>query len=648
MRILMFGTSLKIASFRAPIFFMRSCLAFGLCLLWSLSVFGGPIVAHHNMSSGDYQQKFNEYSGQGYRLTLVDGYEAGSKIYYAAIWEKTSGPAYKAHHGMSAADYQQKFNDYDKQGYKVVLVDGCGSGNQAIYAAIWEKKDGPAYATHHGMTGAGYQQKFNEYDGKGYRLLWVSGYGVGNQAYYAAIWEKSNGPAYKTHHGMSSADYQNKFNQYTEQGYRLKQVCGYNVGDTDYYAAIWEKTGGNAWSARHRMSSLGYQNEFDNFAYSGYVLKHVSGYERGSKAQFAAIWESTGAWSSEDLRHIDKTIGDFMKQYNVPGASVGLVKDGRLVFAKGYGDMDKSTGDAPGPNTLFRLASVSKPITSVAMMRLMEQQGNGLKIDHKVLGSGAILGTAYGSQAYSDWEKEVTVQHLLEHTAGGNQWNNKSDGNAGDPMFQQTSSNHSELIGWVLDNRNPEKKPGTKSDYSNFGFCMLGRIIEKKTGQTYENYVKNSVLKPCGITNMHVAGDTKDDRRYNEAVYYSNDGGNPYGMKVKRMDAHGGWTASALDMMRFIVRVDGSNTKPDIISASSFTTMTTPCSVDNSYAKGWSISGNNYWHNGSISGTGAVLVRTGTGLSWIFLMNSTWEGAADGMMWDVVKGIKKWPAHDWF
>ena len=625
------------------------CGAAFLCLLcWAMAANAGPIIAHHGMTGADYQKKFDDYSKQGYRLSQIDGYEVDNKAYYAAIWEKTSGPAYATHHGMTGADYQKKFEDYGKQGYRLVLVDGYALGNQAYYAAIWEKKSGPAYATHHGMTGADYQKKFEDYGKQDYRLIHVSAYGVGSEARYAAIWEKKSGPAYVTHHAMGSADYQTKFNSYAGQGYRLKLVCGYNVGNTDYYAAIWEKTGGPAWSARHRMTGMGYQNEFDNHAYSGYKLAQVSGYERGGKANYAAIWESTGAWSGEDLQHIDKTIGAFMKQYNVPGASVGLVKDGRLVFAKGYGDMDKSTGEAPGPNTLFRLASVSKPITSVAVMKLMEQQGNGLKIGDKVLGSGAVLGTTYGANAYSTWEKEITLQHLLEHTAGGDQWNNKSDGNAGDPMFQQTASNHSQLIGWVLDGRDPEKKPGAKSDYSNFGFCMLGRVIEKKSGQTYENYVKNNVLKPCGITNMHVAGDTKADRRYNEAVYYSNDGGDPYGMKVKRMDAHGGWTASALDMMRFIVRVDGANNKSDIISASSFTTMTTPCAVDNSYGKGWSINGSNYWHNGKISGTGAVLVRAGNGLSWIFLMNSTWEGAADGMMWDVVNGIKKWPAHDWF
>ena len=193
---------------------------------------------------------------------------------------------------------------------------------------------------------------------------------------------------------MSSASYQQKVNTYLAQGYRIKMVSGYNIGNTDYYAAIWEKKGGAAWSARHRMSSLGYQNEFDNHRFSGYKLIQVSGYARNGKAQFAAVWESTGVWKSADRKHIDNTVAAFMQKHQVPGVSIALIKDERLVFAKGYGKMNKNTGTAVGPTSLFRVASVSKPITSVAMMKLRES--NPSLLNKKVFGNGALLGNNYG------------------------------------------------------------------------------------------------------------------------------------------------------------------------------------------------------------------------------------------------------------
>ncbi len=600
-------------------------------------------VSHHGLTAADYQAKFTAYSGQGYRLTFVDGYLVGSTTRYAAIWTKSAGPAYMTHHGMSAADYQTKFNTYKGQGYRLQLVDGSG-GTNPTYAAIWIKQQmGVVYATHHGMSSADYQSKFDLYKGQGYRLTWINAYGVGNQAQYSAIWEKTGGSAYVTHHAMTAADYQAKFNTYTNQGYTLTLVSAYNIGTTDYYAAIWEKTTGPSWSARHQMTSMGYQNEFENHLYSGYTLKTISGYTRGGKEQYAAIWESNGAISDADRSHIDKKITAYMAQYNVKGSSVALIKDGRLVFAKGYGVMNTSTGEAVGPSSLFRLASVSKPITSVAVMKLSET--NAGLLSQKVFGTGTILGTTYGNGTYDTWEKEVTVQQLLEHAAGGKTWNNKGDDGTSDPMFDQVSYNHSQLIGWVLDNRNTEAKPGTKNDYSNFGFSILGRVIEKKSGMTYENYVRDKVLAPCGIKNMYIAGDLEADRRYNEVTYY---GDNSYGMKVKRMDAHGGWLGSAVDLGRFMVRVDGFATKPDIITQASFNKMVEPAATNSGYGKGWSINGTNYWHNGSIPGTGALIVRTGNGLSWVFLTNGTYNGACDALMWEVVNGIKAWPAHDLF
>ncbi|MFN0213652.1 MAG: serine hydrolase [Saprospiraceae bacterium] len=624
------------------------------CLM--LMAFGAPAqsnVAHHGMTSSDYQTKYDDYKKKGYLIVLVDGYAVGNTANYAAIWEKTTGPAVTSHHRMTSSDYQAKYDDYKKQGYRIVLVDGYAVGNTVNYAAIWEKTTGPAINSHHGMTSSEYQTKHDDYKKKGYRLVWVSGYGVGKTGYgvgqlafYAAIWEKSSGTVSTSHHGMTGDEYQTKFDSYKTQGYRLKMVSSYNVGNTDYYAAIWEKTGGAAQSARHRMMSLEYQNEFDNHKYSGYKIKQVSGCEISGKERYAAIWESSGAWSSADLDHINKTIGDFMVKYDVPGASVALVKDGRLVFSKGYGTMDKSTGEVPGPNTMFRIGSVSKPVTSVAVMKLI--QDNKFKISDCVFGTGGLLGTTYGSNVYSDWEKEITVQHLLEHTAGGDQWNNEDDGNAGDPMREQPSYNHSQRIGWVLDTRNPGKKPGTEHLYSNFGFCVLGRIIEKKSGETYENYVKNKILTPCGVTNMHIGTDTQADRRYNEAVYY-NDGSDPYGRKVSSIDSPGGWIASSADLMRFLVKVDGFNTKPDIINATSFNTMITPCSVKSNYGKGWRIDGTDYYHAGKFEGTSAIMLRAGNGPSWAFLMNCSCEGNdKEDMMKNVVKGIKNWPSHDLF
>ncbi|MEM9807101.1 MAG: hypothetical protein AAF959_17685 [Cyanobacteria bacterium P01_D01_bin.56] len=248
--------------------------------IWRKTSRRTPWVAHHGMSSGQYQTKFDQYVADGYRLVDVSGYSVGNQARYAAIWEKRSGPAWVARHGMTSSQYQARFDQYVADGYRLVDVSGYKVGNQTRYAAIWEKRSGPAWVTHHGMTSSQYQAKFDQYVADGYRLVHVSGYGVGNQARYAAIWEKRSGPAWVARHGMSSSQYQTKFNELAADGYRLVSVSGYKVGGRDRYAAIWEKRSGSAWVARHGMSPSGYQSAFNNYVDDGYRLVNVSGYGR--------------------------------------------------------------------------------------------------------------------------------------------------------------------------------------------------------------------------------------------------------------------------------------------------------------------------------------------------------------------------------
>ena len=200
-----------------------------------------PWEAHHGMTSAQYQTTFNTLVAQGYRLVEVNGYGIGGFPFFAAIWEKSSGPAWVAKHNMTAAEYQQEFNLFVGQGYRLRHVSGYANGSNTNFAAIWDKSSGPAWEAHHGMTAAQYQQTFNTLVGQGYRLIQVSGYPAGGIANYAAIWDKSTVPAWQARHGLTAAQYQQTFNDLVSQGYRLAQVSGYTLGTTDEFAAIWVK-----------------------------------------------------------------------------------------------------------------------------------------------------------------------------------------------------------------------------------------------------------------------------------------------------------------------------------------------------------------------------------------------------------------------
>jgi hypothetical protein len=245
--------------------------------IWEQSA-GPAWQARHGLSSANYQKTFDQLVAQGYRLVEVSGYEVGGDVLYAAIWEQRPGPAWQARHGLTGADYQKTFDELVAQGYRLVEVSGYAVGGDARYAAIWEQRPGPAWQARHGLTGADYQKTFDDLVAKGYRLIDVSGYTIGNEPRYAAIWEQSAGPAWQARHGLTGADYQKTFDDLVAKGYRLTEVSGYGVGGDPHFAAIWEQRPGPAWQARHGLSGVDYQLTFDELLAQGYRLVDVSGY----------------------------------------------------------------------------------------------------------------------------------------------------------------------------------------------------------------------------------------------------------------------------------------------------------------------------------------------------------------------------------
>ena len=234
--------------------------------------------ARHGLSSADYQKAFDDLLRQGYRLVEVSGYTDNDNEAYAAIWEQRQGPAWTARHGLTFAQHQQEFDKLVGQGYRPLDVSGYTVQGQDRYASVWEKSAGPPWVARHGLTSTQYQQEFDRLIREGYRLVDISGYTVGGEDRYAAIWEKREGPAWVARNGMTSAQYQQEFNTFSQQNYRLVRVRGWSSGSSAHFAAIWEQTDGPPWVARHGMQATDYQEQFDKLAKGGYRLKHVSGY----------------------------------------------------------------------------------------------------------------------------------------------------------------------------------------------------------------------------------------------------------------------------------------------------------------------------------------------------------------------------------
>jgi CubicO group peptidase (beta-lactamase class C family) len=358
--------------------------------------------------------------------------------------------------------------------------------------------------------------------------------------------------------------------------------------------------------------------------------------------------------SPEDAPAVRTLVAEFMRKYGVPGLSLAVARRGRLRITCGFGHTDREGDVELRPDHRFRIASASKPVTSVAVMQLVER--GKLSLDHRVFAPRGLLRRFFDAQAERNAARRVrieaiTIQHLLEHTAGG--WGNAER----DPMFDPAALafDHSRLIRWALRNRPLARDPGEEFEYSNFGYCLLGRVIEAATDQTYEEYVQAEVLKPASISRMQLGGRGRNERLPDEVVYYGQ-GEDPYGrsMNVRRMDAHGGWVATASDLVRLVVHVDVSPAPPDILAEETIRIMTTPSAANPRYAKGWSVNEfGNWWHLGAFNGAASVLVRTLDGDCWALLVNTRspneeFLSDLDRLPWDLRAAIHDWPDHDLF
>ena len=351
--------------------------------------------------------------------------------------------------------------------------------------------------------------------------------------------------------------------------------------------------------------------------------------------------------SEAELASMDEMIRAFMQSYEVPGFSVAIARHGQFVYRKAFGWSDQEARERATSANLFRIGSVSKPITSVAIFTMIERKR--LKLNDFVFGRNGVLGFDYGTR-FLDGVQRIRIDHLLTHTCGGWSDNGINYDYGTDPGSYDINLRQTDLIKLVIQSEHLHYEPGTHWAYSNFGYVVLGRVIEKLSGQSYEQYVQQNVLANCGVSDMRMGGNTRTDRMPGEVVYYNGENVDPYAFNIRRMDSCGGWIGTPSDLVRFAMHVDGFSYAPTILKESSIRCMTEVCPIsgDEHYARGWRVNAGNWWHNGSCPGASAVLGRTSNGICAAGLANirtDEMRKSMDLLMGVLLNAVPEWHAN---
>lgn len=345
-------------------------------------------------------------------------------------------------------------------------------------------------------------------------------------------------------------------------------------------------------------------------------------------------------FSGGQQRGFQGYIGAFQRQFRVPAISIAQSSGGRFVFDHAGGMVNREHVLQAQQNSLFRIADLSQSITAVAIFSLIE--AGKLKLTDKVFGPAGVLGMKYGKPPYKLYVADITVDHLLTHTCGG--W--AADSN--DPMLHNGGWDQTKLITSTIENVPLINPPGTQWAYSNFGFCLLGRVIEAVTSQSYESYVQSAILAPCGISGMQIAQNSERHRAPNEVIYIGEYSEDPYKINVNRMDSCAGWIASSTQLVQFLDHVGGAPGIPSLLKPETIRQMTTPVAVypqgSARCARGWMVGDDgSWWHQGSLPGSTALMIRRSNSASSAALCNTRSEPhqEMDGALYQLLQQLRQ-------
>ena len=361
-----------------------------------------------------------------------------------------------------------------------------------------------------------------------------------------------------------------------------------------------------------------------------------------------------------ETRRMEQFIERWMARNNIRGASLAIMRNEHLIYAKGFGWADKELERRAEAGDIYRIASASKLVTAIGIMKLVDE--GKLSVDQTVFGEQGILNefTTYRDKRVP----RITVHHLLNHTSGFSR-------RMGDPMFRSadllnwvgkdSTLSAEELINWQLGMRLRDN-PGGSAQYSNIGYLVLSKVIERVSGMSYEEYLQSHVLRPAGCYDMHIARNYYEERFPHEVKYYGHDPGEVIesydgsgamrpreygGNNITGLQGAGAWVASAAELLRLVASIDGRPGVPDILSEARIREMK---GSGGQFGYGWArSSGAALVRTGTMSGTCAYIRSQRQGLSFVLITNtSSYRGSSftnkiGRTVQQAMDRVKEWP-----
>ncbi len=635
---------------------------------------------YHDLTSAQHATRAATLEADGYRpISLsISGDPADPR--YAGAWVQRAGPAFSVFQDKTLAEYEAILAGL-APGQQPVIIGATGPDDaSARFAGVIEATS-KAFSTRQGIDTATLYQVSWAQDHAGYILRWLSSYGPADAPKYAAIWEENPQGVGSTYTYGNPRSLQREYLAVFEKNDFRPSLVVVTPGET--YSTIWQDDrldGG--WKQYDELSQSQYEKRITALARSGWHVIRVTARGTGAGTRYTVIfakkdvpqerhWQLTGS-DDPTFAGFDAWVKARMQQNGTRAGQLAIVRDGRLVYARAY-TWAESGYPLTQPTDLFRIASCTKPLTSIVVNQLVDR---GLLQTSDTMQSILDLHPPGGGAPADPRFADITVAQMLAHASGlpGDVFNDiEVTDTLGTKLPVTPSQRESFVATQTLD-----FTPDNGLDYSNTGYVLLGRIVEKlRPGKTWAQTVKDFIYTPLGLKRPRSWGNgvrsTPHEVSYEPrspmdvgSTLLNESGrvalGNHGLYNMKNVESSGGAVMSAPDYAKILAAFD-QPVNP-LLTQASADFMSTPHFLGHDYAHGWWITtvkdehGNDVaasHHDGSYFGTAALIFRRADGISFVLLFNRNvvtylWGGAEaeGGQLNDLANQVAVWPSGDLF
>ncbi|MEZ6038835.1 MAG: serine hydrolase [Planctomycetota bacterium] len=664
-----------------PTILTRSLVALAATILLTATRVAAQF-AYHDQTLAYHQQQIAALKPAGWRMISLSIYGTVNSPLYAAVWVQRPGPDFQTFQGLTGGQYQVWSNASWQLGYRPKLLTAMGDGADPRFAGVYELAADPAGWTLHGLTPAQLDDERKLAQDAGLDVTTIDIYGTATDPRYIVGF----GPVSAGQHEVKSPD-QATFLEHAAalvQGHARPALIATNGAGN--YLSLWQSNTLLGWFAATELTSGQYQNLTNAYAAIGKYPISVQASGAGSARRFAAIWAPSDLPASPTftktgvavgpLTPFDNWVQNWMTTTETRAAALAVVKDARLVFARGY------TNDVPAypitqPTSLFEIASNSKPITAIAMAQHFHRPQSGMSP------SDTMLSHLPFAQPLDPRVAQIRLDTLLTHQGG---WDRDVQDVGFDPMFYDRTIatalgislpiSKVDIYTYMLGQQLLDVAPDSEYHYSNFGYSILGRVLEANNpGLSYGQIIDRDIFQPLGLTRPRLARSLFAGLWPGEVTYHPwvpgiartvVDGSGDivprqYGVANKEtMDSHGGWVMAAPDYAKILAAFDLGASNP-LMGVPAVTEMWTLAPGFASLTQGWRMRSvadgtggqvRMHYHGGLLAGAASFIAKREDGLSFVFFTNGdkqSLHGDVHGNELSLLANqITAWPSHDLF